>query len=268
MLPQDLHDYNDVAENYDLYLDVMFNNEVNHVGFQEFYLDFAREYGQNGVIDIACGTGAVLLHLAEHGIYADGTDLSEAMCRVANEKAKAKGFDLNIFAANMTEFKSDKKYSCAIIARSGFMHLLTPDLQREALLNIRENLVDGGMLTFNTFDPDPIFQANQMNTKDTDYAFRLEYINRQGKREKIYNAISYNPYTQIMSGNWKFEMLDDNGEVVETRIRPLKMRQTYRQEMKYLLELTGFEIVNIYGGYNKESEDVCADNIIWCVRKP
>ena len=35
MLQQDLHDYNDVVENYDLYLDVMFNNEVNHAGFQE-----------------------------------------------------------------------------------------------------------------------------------------------------------------------------------------------------------------------------------------
>ena len=38
----DLHDYEDVAENYDLYLDAMYRNEDNHSGFQEFYLDFAR----------------------------------------------------------------------------------------------------------------------------------------------------------------------------------------------------------------------------------
>ena len=214
MAQQDLHDFDDVAENYDLYLDVMYSEVDAHAGFQEFYLDFAREYGKDGVIDIACGTGAVLLNLAEHGIYADGTDLSEAMCRVAGEKAKAKGFDLNIFPANMTEFKSERKYSCAIIARSGFMHLTTPELQRAALLNIRENLTDGGMLTFNTFDPHPYFQAQQMQTKDTDYAFRLEYTNKQGKREKIYNAISYDPHTQVMSGNWKFETLDDHGTVI------------------------------------------------------
>ena len=267
MLPQDLHDYNDVAENYDLYLEAMYSNEDNHAGFQEFYLEFAKAYGKDGVIDIACGTGAVLLYLAEHGIDADGTDLSEAMCRVAEEKAKAKGFNLNIFSSNMTSFESDRKYSCAIIARSGFMHLLTPELQREALLNIRENLTDGGMLTFNTFDPHPFFQAQQMKTKDTDFAFRLEYTNKQGKCERIYNAISYNPHTQIMSGNWKFETLDDNGTVIEERIRPVKMRQTYRQEMKYLLELTGYEIVNVYGGYHKESGECSAKNVIWCVRK-
>lgn len=263
----DLHDFDDVAENYDLYLDEMYKNEDNHKGFQEFYLEFAREYGSDGVVDIACGTGAVLLYLAEHGIMADGTDLSEAMCRVADEKAKSKGFSLNIFPANMTEFKSERKYSCAIIARSGFMHLLTPELQRAALLNIRENLTDGGMLTFNTFDPHPFFQAQQMNTKDTDYSLRLEYINKNGQHEKIYNAISYDPYTQIMSGNWKFETLDDNGNVIEERVRPLKMRQTYRQEMKYLLELTGYEIVEVYGGYYKESGNGSAKNVIWCVRK-
>ena len=47
----DLHDYEDVAENYDLYLDAMYRNEDNHSGFQEFYLDFAREYGREGVIE-------------------------------------------------------------------------------------------------------------------------------------------------------------------------------------------------------------------------
>ena len=263
----DLHDYEDVAENYDLYLDAMYRNDDNHSGFQEFYLDFAREYGKEGVIDIACGTGAVLLYLAEHGIMADGTDLSEAMCRVADEKARKKGFRLHIFPANMTEFRSDRKYSCAIIARSGFMHLLTPELQKAALLNIRENLVDGGMLTFNTFDPHPFFQAQQMKTRETDYSVRLEYTNKQGQHEKIYNAISYDPYTQIMSGNWKFEVLDDQGNVIEERIRPLKMRQTYRQEMKYLLELTGYEIVDIFGGYHMESGNRSAKNVIWCVRK-
>ena len=181
----DLHDYQDVAQNYDLYLDAMYKEQDNHAGFLDFYLEFAKEYGKDGIIDIACGTGAVILHLAEHGIIADGTDLSEAMCRVANEKARSRGFALNIFPANMTDFKSERKYSCAIIARSGFMHLLTPELQRAALLNIRENLIDGGMLTFNTFDPHPCFQAQQMNTKDTDFTFRLEYVNSQGKRENL-----------------------------------------------------------------------------------
>ena len=55
----DLHDYKDVAENYDRYLEVMFETNNAHEGFQEFYLELAKRHGQNGVVDIACGTGAV-----------------------------------------------------------------------------------------------------------------------------------------------------------------------------------------------------------------
>ena len=272
----DLHDYKDVAENYDRYLDVMYNQEFDkHEGFQEFYLELAKKYGKDGVIDVACGTGAVLLYLAEHGVTADGTDLSEEMCRVCAQKAAAKNFDLRIFPGNMTDFDAGRKNSLVIIARSGFMHLPDQKSQIAALKNMARHLVPGGILTLNTFDPWPAVQAEQMNTKPDDYSFRLEYVNSEGHREKIYNAISYNPWTQIMSGNWKFETYDDEGKVIGERIRPLKMRQTYRWEIFLLAELCGFEVVDIYRGYKGDKEDLndpmsaakYRSNLIWILRK-
>ena len=100
------------------------------------------------------------------------------------------------------------------------MHLLTPELQRKALLNIRDHLTEDGILTLNTFAPYPPFQAQQMKTSENDYTYRLEYINHEGNREKIYNAISYDPLTQIMSGNWKFETYDDAGNKKHPCLRP------------------------------------------------
>ena len=140
----DLHDYRDVAENYDRYLEVMYAHDDHHDNFREFYLDLARRYGSKGVVDVACGTGAVLLYLAERGIDVDGTDISEEMCRVAGDKAERLGLKLNIIPADMTAFSSGRKYSLAIIARSGFMHLPTQDLQEKALSNLREQLLPGG----------------------------------------------------------------------------------------------------------------------------
>jgi len=272
----DLHDYKDVAENYDRYLDVMYNQEFDkHEGFQEFYLELAKKYGKDGVIDVACGTGAVLLYLAEHGILADGTDLSEEMCRVCEKKVRDKNLDLRIFSGNMTDFDAGRKYSLVIIARSGFMHLPDQKSQIAALENLGCHLVSGGILTLNTFDPWPQVQAQQINTKPDDYSFRLEYVNSEGRREKIYNAISYNPWTQIMSGNWKFETYDDAGNVIGERIRPLTMRQTYRWEMFLLAKLCGFEVVDIYRGYKGDKEDLndpmsaskYQSNLIWILRK-
>ncbi len=264
----DLHDFRDVAENYDRYLEVMYETENHYENFQEFYYELAKQYGQGGVIDIACGTGAVLLDLAKRGIAVDGSDLSEEMCRVAAAKSEALGLRLNIFPADMTTLSPGRTYSLAIIARSGFMHLPTPALQRAALLNIRNLLDDGGILTLNTFDPLPFTQAAQMSTSPEDYKFRLEYVNREGRREKIYNAITYDPVTQIMRGNWKFETLDDAGNVIGERVRPLTMRQTYRQEMRYLSELCGFEVVEVYRDYQWNPADGRPSPLIWIFRKP
>ena len=272
----DLHDFRDVAENYDRYLEVMYTQGTDHhEGFQEVYLDLARKYGSGGVVDVACGTGAVLLYLAERGIDVDGTDLSGEMCKVAAAKAKALGLSLNIIPADMTKFSSGRKYSLAIIARSGFMHLPDQALQIAALKNLREQLLPGGILTLNTFDPWPPLQAAQMQTSPDDYSFRLEYVNRDGNREKIYNAISYNPYTQQMSGNWKFVEYNEKDEIIGERIRPLMMRQTTRWEMFLLAQLCGFEVLDIYRGYKGDREDLKdpasasrhRSNLIWILKR-
>lgn len=261
----DLHDYEDVAMNYDNYLSVMCSKENQFDGFQEFYLELAKLYGDGGIIDIACGTGAVLLYLAERGFDISGTDLSESMVKVASKKAVQMGLKLDLFQANMTDFTSERKFSLAIIARSGFLHLTTPELQRKALLNIRDNLVPGGVLTLNTFAPDAGIQSKQINTFVNDYSLRLEYTNIHGHKERIYNAITYDPTSQQMYGNWKFETLDHNGDVIETRIRPVHMRQTYKQEMEYLVELCGFEVIAVYGDYHWTPAQ--NGNLIWVLRK-
>lgn len=47
----DLHNYKDVAENYDRYLEVMFSEFDAHEGFQNFYLELAKKYGGGGVVE-------------------------------------------------------------------------------------------------------------------------------------------------------------------------------------------------------------------------
>ena len=165
--------------------------------------------------------------------------------------------------------------SLAIIARSGFMHLPTQELQIRALKNLREQLLPGDILTLNTFDPWPPAQAQQIQTTPEDYSFRLEYVNSAGNREKLYNAITYNPCTQQMYGNWKFEEYDVARNLIGTRVRPLLMRQTTRWEMRLLAKLCGFEVIDIYRGYDGDKEDLndistaskYRSNLIWMLRR-
>ena len=252
----DLHDFTDVAENYDYYLQALGQPK----DFERFYLKLAKTYGAGGVIDIACGTGALAVPLAKKGYDVTACDISEAMVAVTRRKLDAAGLNARTFVADMTDFDAGRKFSLAIIARSGFMHLTTPEQQRAALLTIKRHLTPGGVLTLNTFQPWPKAQAEQIDTGPEDYSLRTEYVNAQGKRERIYNAIGYDPDTQVMRGNWKFETLDDAGKVIDTRVRPLAMRQTYTQEMKYLCALCGYEIVEC------ERRAQLGGNIIWLLR--
>lgn len=257
----DLHDFADVALNYDCYLPAL---GANKDGFEDFHLTLAGKYGQDGVLDIACGTGVLTIPLVKAGYAVTALDLSAAMIDVTKEKLCSENLNADLVVANMIDFKIDRKFSLAIIARSGFMHLLTSKEQRQTLMNIKEHLIDGGVLTLNTFQPYPVIQTEQMISTSDEYYLRSEYINHEGKKERIYNAATYDYITQIMRGNWKFETLDDNGNVTETRIRPLAMRNTYRQEMEYLFELCGYEIVDVYNNY---CYDEAKDNFIWVVRR-
>jgi len=75
----------------------------------------------------------------------------------------------------------------------------------------------------------------------------------------------YDIESQIMSGNYKFIEYDINDNIIAERIRPLKMRQSYKQELKYLIELCGFRIVKIYGDYHFSEEPSMA--YVWLLQK-
>ena len=166
----------------------------------------------------------------------------------------------------MTDFYLNRKHSLAIIARSGFMHLLSPEKQEAALHNIHRHLTDNGTLSFNTFDPNyAMIGANLAGTEPQAF-LRGTYINNRGNEERIWNQIEYDPLTQIMAGQWTFEEFDKRGNVIDLRDRPLQMRWSFEPEIRHLLRLCGFEVTAIYGSYDKEPRTY-GGGIVWVAQK-
>lgn len=150
----DLHDYNDVASNYDKYINelVGMSRFDNHTCI-EFHLELAKEYGSDGIIDIACGTGLIMLPLLKEGYNVTGIDISEEMINQTSMKIENEGIDknYNLICSSMAEFQLKELASLAIIPRSGFLHLIRQDDQISALKSINKNLVMDGILSLNTF---------------------------------------------------------------------------------------------------------------------
>ncbi|MGE5222530.1 MAG: class I SAM-dependent methyltransferase [Omnitrophica WOR_2 bacterium] len=265
----DLHDFTDVAENYDLYVpELAGSHEASKV---LFHTGLAQEYGVvNGILDIACGTGATLIPLIQQGYTVTGLDLSSAMLAVLERKLAALPEETRqrarLVCADMTDFQLGEAYSLAIIPGSGFMHLLSPEDQEQALRTIYNHLIPGGIFSFNSFDPNYGLIAANLKGSYPQPQIRTEYTNASGRRERIWNQMEYDPSNQVMEGSWIFEELSDQGEVIEKRTRPLRMRWSFEPELRHLLRLCGFEILNIYGSYAKEPRRY-GGGIVWVARK-
>ncbi|MCL5997566.1 MAG: class I SAM-dependent methyltransferase [Chloroflexi bacterium] len=266
----DLHDFTDVAENYDFYIPGI--SGADDDGVVAFHTELARVYGAQGILDIACGTGVTLIPLIQQGYHVTGIDISSAMLNVLQRKLSSLPQDIQnnarLICASMTEYDAGQQYSLAVIPRSGFMHLRTQQEQERALRTICRHLTDGGVLSFNTFDPNYALIAANLKGTAPKPVLRSEYTNAQGMQERIWNVAEYDPVHQWIEATWIFETLDGAGEVIARRERPLCMRWSFEPEIRNLLRLCGFEVLATYSSYHKEPRSY-SGSIIWeAVRLP
>lgn len=261
----DLHDYKKVAENYDLYVDIVCpeSSALNGETCIEFYLNLAKEYGNKGILDIGCGTGCTIIPLLEKGYKVTGIDISHEMINILSKKLINKNLKTDLICSDMAGFNTNKEYSLVIMPRSAFFHIINREHQKKSLYNISRHLCKGGILSLNTVVPDYKFITRQQ----TDGRFlRFEYINAEGKKEKVYNEFKYNYETQVNSGKWTFEEYDENDNIAKTNECSVSIKYSQKAEIESLFELCGFEVINIYGGYDKRVAEY-PGNLVWVVRK-
>jgi SAM-dependent methyltransferase len=262
----DLHDFEDVAENYDFYLPTLGadNSQI------AFHLDLAKSHGAGGILDIGCGTGLILIPLIEQRFRVVGIDISNAMLTVLRRKLAGLPVEIQqnaeIIHSNMVDFELNARCSLAMIPRSGFLHLLTLDDQERTLRNIYRHLTTGGVLTFNTFDPDYVTITENLKGSAPAPRMRAQYTNSRGNWERIWNMLEYDPTRQVIEGLWIFEELNTQGEVMERRERPVRMRWSFEPEIRHLLRLCGFEVLATYGSYKKEPRTY-GGWIVWVAKR-
>ena len=79
--------------------------------------------------------------------------------------------------------------------------------------------------------------------------------------------LATDPVRQVLSERWRFREMDEAGNVLRQETEHLTMRWTYRQEMRYLFELAGFEIEAEFCDY-AESPPAYGKEQLWVVHRP
>lgn len=239
-------------------------------GDADFYLELARA-APGPALELGCGTGRVALQLARAGIQVTGLDISEPMLTVAAEALARQPAEVSRRAAfvrgDMTDFDLGRKFGLIYIAFRSFMMLTAPQDQRRCLEASRRHLAPGGIVAVDLFDPlldrldpGPLPQAwtpmGNFPHPVTWNLVRIEVADRMN-----------DPLAQVFEETWRFTEVDKRGYVLRQEEEVLRMRWTYRHEMRYLLELAGFEVVAEYSDYFK-SPPAYGKEQIWVARKP
>ncbi len=252
-------EYVDYAEYYDFDHDTDFD--------VAFYLDYARECG-SPILELACGTGRILIPLAEAGFETYGLDLSENMLDICRHKVEEKGLAdrVQLALGDMAAFDLPREdFALMYVAFRSFMHLYTQEDQLACLGQAYRHLRAGGYFVVDVYAPNYGMLAQE---PDAPFILISEYELPNGHRVTRKNRFVKNDIVnQIQHAEIRFEEYDTGGALVRERTLPLSTRYTFRYELQLLLEQVGFQVVDIFRDYDKNPYDGTGE-IIAVARRP
>ncbi|MBZ0287672.1 MAG: class I SAM-dependent methyltransferase, partial [Anaerolineae bacterium] len=119
-----------------------------------FIEQWARTLG-GPLLDLACGTGRMAIHMALQGYAVTGVDLIPEMIARARQKAAARGAAIEWVVADARAFHLHQQFPCIFMLMNAFQFLLTRADHEQMLACAREHLQSDGRFIFETRNPSP-----------------------------------------------------------------------------------------------------------------
>ena len=213
----------------------------------DFYVALARE-AKGPVLDIACGTGRILLPCLQAGVDIEGLDLFEPMLRTLRAKGAALGLSPRLHQADMSDFSLSRRFGLVMIPFNAFIHNMTQEAQIRCLQLCREHLLPGGNLTFDTFFPALEFVSTPKSTR----VLEGEIPHPQtGLPMRMYDTRTIDRVGQVFHSLNEIELLAADGSVQTVHRSEDFSRFFYKHELELLLRVAGFARWEIYGDFDR-----------------
>jgi SAM-dependent methyltransferase len=213
----------------------------------DFYVDLARE-ADGPVLDIACGTGRILLPCMQAGVDIEGLDKFEPMLKTLRVNATALGLSPRLHQADMSDFSLPRRFELVMIPFNAFIHNMTQEAQIRCLQLCREHLLPGGELTFDTFFPSIEIIGSPQNTRVPEGEIPHP---ETGLPMRNYDRRTFDRVAQVQHSLNEFELLAGDGSVLTVYRSQVSSRYVYKHEMELLLRVAGFAQWEIYGAFDR-----------------
>jgi SAM-dependent methyltransferase len=210
------------------------------------YLGFAKRT-EDPILEVACGSGRLLLPLAMEGLRVVGIDSSAEMLAVARDKLGRAGYGerVELHHADVRAFEIGATFRLAIFALDSFGLLHRRADHHAALGRIRAHLVRGGLLVLDVSNgnlrggeaPDELILQHHGPAPSTGHPLTK------------WMARSTDLAAQLDRFTYMYDEVQPDG-VVKRLTAELALRYFGRYELELLLERAGFAIEALYGSYD------------------
>jgi SAM-dependent methyltransferase len=237
-----MNEFDVIAEYYDL----LYAEREDDL---DLWLSLAEKFGEP-ILEIGCGTGRLLLPLAEAGYRICGIDLSELALSAARARLEGAGLSrqAEVFLADMRDFSlRRKRFHLAFIPINTFMHCLDTEEQLACLRSIHNHLAVGGRLVVDNYNPSPSLLL------DLDGRTHLERElddEMTGRRVQWFTSQKGDIALQTNQVTYILDEIGDDGTVRRASFS-FRMRYAFRYELELLLQAAGFDLQECYGDYDQ-----------------
>jgi SAM-dependent methyltransferase len=247
--------------------------EFNTTGPEIVYFQqLIERYGQPA-LDVACGTGRLLLPYLQAGLDVDGCDISPDMLALCREQAARQGLSPRLYAQAMHALDVPRTYKtlfvCGAFGLGG-----NYEQDQEALRRFYQHIAPGGVLALDLYLPYQHPERWQYWVQDKRRQLPAAWP-LQGQRRRAADGCEYvlrsrllalDPLQQLMTLQIRVEVWQQ-GQLQAAEERTLQERLYFRNELLLLLQHAGFDDIRVYGAYTDAEATAADDILVFIARK-
>jgi len=239
-------------------------------------IDYFRQFVEAGqpALDVACGTGRLLVPYLSAGLDVDGCDVSPDMLELCREAAEREGLAPRLYAQPMHELDVPRRYRTVFVC-GGWGLGSTREQDAEALRRLYEHLEPGGLLVLD--NEVPYSDARQWQFWLKEGRQELPRPQRDpGERRRGSDGAEYELRARVMAfdplsqrSTWEMQaFMWRNDVLVAEDEHVLTMTHYFKDEIVLMLERGGFVDVEVRGDHNDAEPTGDDDFLVFLARRP
>lgn len=220
---------------------------------RDLYVALAREEG-GPVCELGAGTGRVALAIARAGVAVAGVDVSEPMlerfrAKLAGESEEVRG-RVEVVAGDMRSWGPDGRFAQIFIPFRAFLAMLTREERHRCLVNCHRILRPGGRLVLNLFHPSIRFMRRYLFEQEGMSFDVGSWATPEGGTLELSETSRFDTVQQRIHTRFRWTERRPDGSV-RLAEQDHELAYVWRDELWLHLEAAGFEVENLWGGFDR-----------------